>query len=398
MKINLFKLIYIILFMIVYFAGSTFLIEYSMVNVCLLSLFAIFNLKFNFKYKLFEKNKSDLFLIFIMILIDVYLFFQLSISFRPETTLVYLERFIAYSFLIIYTPKIYFSFKLLNIIRIYSLVVAFSIIIIYVLTGEKTGGLLGSYQYAGLIMSIAFGLFLISYYNDKKRVDILGMLVALLALVISGKRTLIFISGIAFVLIFILSCNRKKYEKLMYLMLLFCIIGTISFFTVPAVKSTIERFKLLTVDSTGTGRTYYWDAAKIIYSQNKSVGIGMGCFRFYFDNNFHRYGNMEAADAHNIYLQMAAEVGYIGASIFIVLFSYSLIRTIKLLKCCKNDVVESFICIYSIFIQIWFIIYGFTGNPLYQPDLMFIYITSISITIPIKQKNKLLGEKNGIML
>lgn len=40
--------------------------------------------------------------------------------------------------------------------------------------------------------------------------------------------------------------------------------------------------------------------------------------------------------------------------------------------------------LYSIVVQLWFIIYGFSGNGIYDTNVTFLYITAVSIMISTK--------------
>ena len=165
----------------------------------------------------------------------------------------------------------------------------------------------------------------------------------------------------------------------------------VAYFTVPAVRMLAERILLYSGDKTYNGRSYYWTAALSIFSNNKIHGIGMGCFSQYFDVYFHRLGNLEAYDAHNIYIQMLAELGIVGEALFVIFFVICLISTIKLFKKLRKirEKEYGYVLCYSVFLQIWFIVYGATGNPLYGAGQSFFYIASIAMMMSVKHELKI---------
>ena len=70
-------------------------------------------------------------------------------------------------------------------------------------------------------------------------------------------------------------------------------------------------------------------------------------------------------DAHNIYLQVFAELGVIGIITLLTILLTNLINTIRR----KNN--ETVLT--SIYFQTFFIIYGLSGNPMYLFTTLAIY-------------------------
>ena len=86
--------------------------------------------------------------------------------------------------------------------------------------------------------------------------------------------------------------------------------------------------------------------------------------------------------AHNIYLQLLCEVGIVGFTLYVAFFLYNLFNAITLFKAYrKNEKVfpqsAKNIMPFCLFVQVFFILYGMTGNPLYDVATLFPYYFSI---------------------
>ncbi len=378
--------LYIILYTAVMFSGSTFLASFVMPLICVMILM-LFCMS---KVKGFQKNaficKKISVIHVIMLAITAFMIYQLRFSFRSNTTLAFAERFIVYFMLLVIPSKMELNYRILKAVRWYSYPVALSILAEVLITGEKAGGLVGNYQFAGMMMSISFSVILIDYYFSRKRINLLGLGITFLALMTSGKRSFTLLSIGAYILASCFINYKKKTKMFLKLTSLLLVVVILAYLFIPSTRLVFNRFVDYRGDETYNGRTYYWVAAKQIYQNNKLTGIGMGCFSEYFDVYFHRLGNSEAYDAHNIYMQMIAELGIIGTGLFILLFISSLFLTFDLFrrKSIRQNKKCMYILCYSAYMQIWFIVYGLTGNPLYGAGQCFFYIGAIAMMLSVK--------------
>lgn len=386
--------LYITFFILIMFSGATFLSNYVMQFVVVLIFILFCCSKIKGFSKIAYKSKGSKLLKFNFLLIIVFLVSQLSYSFVPSITMVFIERFIAFFFLLHYVPKPKLIYKTIKAIRFVAFPVAISIIGMTLISGTKSGGLVGTYQYSGMLMSICFGVLLIDYFFEKNNFNLVGLILILLALLTSGKRTFTLLACLAFFIIYMMTNDKEKRKKFLKLSLILGVGFIIAYSTIPAVRLVFERFSSYSNDTTYNGRSFYWNAAFQIYNNNKIHGIGMGCFSSYFDIYFHRFGNVEAYDAHNIYIQMISEIGIVGTGLFILSFIIALLKTLKLLRSkeIKNNKENMYILCYTIYLQLWFIIYGFTGNPLYGASQAFFYYSAVSMVLSLNTWKKKVGE------
>lgn len=88
-----------------------------------------------------------------------------------------------------------------------------------------------------------------------------------------------------------------------------------------------------------------------------------------------------AGGTHNIYIQILAELGLIGLILFLIYIISNITKSFKIHI--KQPTTNTKL---SIYFQVVFLIYGMTGNPIYNLSFFLLYIVLISI-IPDLSKN-----------
>lgn len=135
------------------------------------------------------------------------------------------------------------------------------------------------------------------------------------------------------------------------------------------------------------GRTQLYEQALEYFRRNPILGIGWTNFRVLYD--------FRSTHVHCIYLQLLCETGLVGFGIFTIFFATRLKRTLKLLKetGAVGSTLESTWIKFSLFIQLYFLLYGITGNPLYDIEETIIYFFAIGISyLPLLLNNNKLGD------
>lgn len=101
-------------------------------------------------------------------------------------------------------------------------------------------------------------------------------------------------------------------------------------------------------------------------------GIGVGQFKL---------RSKLGMDAHQTYYQVLCEQGILGFILFIVPIVYCLIKTIKMLRCYKG---KSEMLKLSLFWQMYFILYSFTGNTMNDRANYFFYFFAIALLSDVR--------------
>lgn len=264
-------------------------------------------------------------------------------------------------------------------------------------------GLTNHYSTMGMYM--AFGLialFFWSYKRSKFKVSV-GMsaivITSLVCLFLTGKRAH-FIFGVAALLLVYLGFFGKnsgsaKIKRIMGLILV-AAVALVIMSSLPQFAAIMNRFKITEDSSLGevsNGRLdLLWKPALKLFAGNELFGIGWRNFKY----DFRQYSSMKVSnDAHNIYLQLLCETGIIGFIIVMSILLFTLYITYKMLKeeRAKFDETGEFsdrmYCLaFSMTVQLFFFMYGMTGNPLYQFECYFPYMLACAMTYQARREKK----------
>src|SRR5699024_9890163 len=128
-------------------------------------------------------------------------------------------------------------------------------------------------------------------------------------------------------------------------------------------------------------RSELWEHAWNLFLNNPLKGIGWGEFKETVIGSVTEHTEMET---HNIYLQLLSETGLIGTSIILIPIILTYLYTTKVMRyISQNKNIFSkkwiFIIYFSTFIQTFFLLYGLTGNPLYDFNYIIMYFLSCSM-------------------
>lgn len=192
-----------------------------------------------------------------------------------------------------------------------------------------------------------------------------------LGLVLTGKRgpTLFAAASILFVYWLV---NRpftmKQYLRTFGIGLLVAAVLVAAFMTVPQMRNVVQRYMSSEKEDVTSGRgEFFWIYCLDMIQKKPLTGWGWRSFRYRLVGEY-RQDAMN--DAHDIYLQLLAETGAVGLVIFLIFFAaclYVTIRAVKLQKKYKALSDEEWLCVQSaLCFQLYTLLYGITGNPLYD--------------------------------
>lgn len=152
---------------------------------------------------------------------------------------------------------------------------------------------------------------------------------------------------------------------------------------IDKIKSTSFKSVLSYMDKKqvfgdmSVGRVDVWLKAFSMFDNHSLVGIGWG----QYVNQGGWFWNI-----HNIYIQLLVETGIIGFIIYCGWFLFHLVRTWSIyskMRVNPEDYTNIDYCLmnFSLAMQIFFILYGFTGNPLYDREMFVPYFIACAISV-----------------
>lgn len=383
------------------YAGENGIMGYASEKMALAIFFSIIGLYLT-KWRIYPNGKfrSLVLLVGIMFIDVVYSYFH---SYAPQITYSYLIRFaFVFAFVFVCYDTRYLL-KLTDYLQNLGVFIAVAYIVTWPFMGHNAG-IYMNYQYTGQMASFATAFTIPKLFSKEYKfgTEMTKLLIIFLAILITGKRTLFVIPILMVFVVMALSDDYKKYRKIFILgIVAIAGVGVLSV-VMPSALNSITRLMETKNDTSMSSRAYFWEYAMMLWSNNKLHGIGFGCFPEHIATggvNLAKYHYIQAWSAHNIYYQMLAEIGTIGTAIFCTVFVIGIIYTLYLLKKTQKLKLECYsrIAMIALYCQLWFVIYGFTGNPLYLPGQFFIEFFGLVLISSIRNEWDFIIEENSYL-
>lgn len=223
--------------------------------------------------------------------------------------------------------------------------------------------------------------------SENKLLNRAALVMCGIAMLLTGKRgPLIFVAFAIFVLYFLYQSNQKNIVKkiLQVIGVIMVLVAAVIvlYNHVPQLATFISRFQeTASAGDVTLGRSAYWNLALEMFSSN--IVFGAGWYRF---AEFTIQNLGFSTHAHNIYMQLLAEAGIVGTLLFLAWFVSVLTVSIQffvkarrgIVVCGKNHLYHM---AFSIAMQIFFITYGITGNPIYDELTYVPYFVACAIAL-----------------
>ena len=215
--------------------------------------------------------------------------------------------------------------------------------------------------------------------------DKVALALFIICLVLTNKRAHFLFTAISLVFCyFFVSNNQKKILRIVQI-----VIGIAVFLVVINIllnyinvgvfrKINLTLADLENEDDITSGRTQLYSIAIDYFLKNPIFGIGWEKYRLIPELS-------SSINTHNIYLEILCETGIVGAVLFFSFFMFSLVTAIKNCKQALNAN-EKYISCFCLYMQVFFLLYGLTGNPLYDPPYYIPYFFICSYTFSMKYK------------
>lgn len=257
-------------------------------------------------------------------------------------------------------------------------------------------GLTSHYSTMGIYMSIGVCFFAASIFNNKDRIekkDLIGIFIMLLGTFLSGKRSaLLFPTISVFVVYFIFFKPKNISRRYNYIALIIvvCLMAALTMTMVPGISGgALGRISEILGsnninDITNKRYEMLWLPALALFRESPITGIGWGNFKYSFTRYYVYTANQN--NAHNVYLQLLCETGIVGTFIVLSTMFASIITVGKTLYAWRKEkivVSNSRLAVMgvSMSMQIYFLLYSLSGNPLYDIQCYLPYMVAVAMGV-----------------
>jgi O-antigen ligase len=153
----------------------------------------------------------------------------------------------------------------------------------------------------------------------------------LAGVILSFSRGGLVALGVALLATVVLGGRWRPYAALLLVAIVTCAAGYVLYVATPE-----ERARVTTVEG-GTGRSDIWEVGRRMFEANPVTGIGAGNFPVSSIHYLLAPGALQRDEfivdepkvAHNIYLEVAAELGIVGFLLFMSILGFSLVSSMR---------------------------------------------------------------------
>lgn len=224
-------------------------------------------------------------------------------------------------------------------------------------------------------LSVIFSLLLISSTKQQYIIRITVLSLGFLALLLTGKRApLLF--NIVSILIVIFSHSYLKNKSFIrngfFYFVIFLALVLCFAFIFPETNATFNRtLQGLEGGDVLSGRIPLYQKALVLFLEKPYWGWGWGFFATIYE-----------IGTHSIYMQLLCEGGTFGFLAFFIFVLFNGLYTIRLISFMKNvnSNIISYYIYFSVYNQVFFLLYGLSGNPLGEASFFSMYMISVSVT------------------
>lgn len=239
--------------------------------------------------------------------------------------------------------------------------------------------------------------FVFAYSQYIRRFKVKYLILSLFyiaAIFLSGKRIATVIPIVVMIVSVIISLkDRALFRRVRKYLLGVCVLLIIGILVVPQIREIFGKvfavfFSDTSEDLTSSRASLLWPIAQLMFIANPIFGHGLNTYNSFVRDMFSSSDSVLSewgTNGHNIYLQLTAETGIIGAVIIFSLFLCLLIRSFKLYKRIKEPD-DKQLCLISIGMQCVFLLVGITENSFYVTGELLTYLTAFGIFIALKRK------------
>ena len=250
-------------------------------------------------------------------------------------------------------------------------------------SGTYFAGFTSQVGYTSFFISMGIGAVFCFKGTVIKRISYPLIIIMFAALLLTGKRGPLMFLLIALAAIYFMDgYGRERILRVAKIALMLCLAYGI--LTVIARATQIDGIlriydavnEVLTSGSVeDAGRSQLYEQALMYFRQHPLFGIGWA--------NFKSLYSFRGTHVHCIYFQLLCETGLVGTAIFVIFFVSRLVASARSIKTTMNEVpiIENGWMKFSFFIQLYFLLYGITGNPLYDIEETILYFFAVGVSL-----------------
>ena len=266
--------------------------------------------------------------------------------------------------------------------------------------GQLTGFSTNPSFAAGHIVSGLLAYAAVFFGGEKrlKRLDWILVAVMFGALLLTGKRGHLLGTVFAILVCYLVNTRGAKRMRIVSiaLIVLACVIPFLIVFgevlmTIPGVGRLAGLFVgLVNGEDVTSGRSRLYAYAITQFKANPLFGIGWGKFRTSIVGVVTLQTELEV---HNIYLQLLCETGLIGFIVTILPMVAFLMKALTNLTAINRNGGArggiKVIAVFSLAYQLFFLVYGISGNPLLDYNYVLLYFMACAMTAAIFRQLRL---------
>lgn len=233
--------------------------------------------------------------------------------------------------------------------------------------GGAISGLAYEKGYAAFLCNMGLGvLFAKLFVKGFALTRLLQIVGVFAALMMTGKRTLFLIPVMGLIVFALFFSKKHKFSIALGLSFALVMSLAVADSLIPQVSLVFDRLFADNGDLL-SGRQVIWTYAMQMFESSPLIGRGFLSFNSYINaHGFRYYGLLWNYQAHNVYLQLLAELGIVGFLLFVILLftlAFGLIRSFLIWK--DTQRAEPVILLTAVYWVMLIAVYSLTGNTIY---------------------------------
>ncbi|MBI4709332.1 MAG: O-antigen ligase family protein [Candidatus Portnoybacteria bacterium] len=230
--------------------------------------------------------------------------------------------------------------------------------------------------FMGLSFPIVFAQLLFRRSNNLKLLAIFCLLFVVLLLTFSRGGYLGFLAAAAIIILVSWRLLERSKKKAVLVSVIFFAI-VISIFAQPVTARFLASFS--PDEGSSSGRLAIWQDSWKVFLGHPILGVGLGNYPREADSLI---GYRSSITSHNLYLDIASEIGFFGLAIWLILVFGSIFQLYKSIKRHKNQESNNFLLAVKIGLLgslVYFSVHSFFETPIFNPVILAAFMIILAL-------------------